>query len=350
MTNENSKPLDPNGNILIPARMIPCFLTSVAIERGVERNILLRTWGGLGDQICAEPTLRYCLSTFRDCDISLASEVPELFGHLPFKRVFNLREERPVYEKYLLLDTIQPCNDSNLLWQFMSHMLVNCVDFASLCAIRSQLPVKSRELVLCPGMAPENPLFEYRHDQEKRVVFVHAGKHWPSKTFPKDWWDDVLSVLRSSGVTPVLIGANTDDNRSTVDVETEGCVDLRNKTSVMETVWLLQHARVLLTNDSAPLHMAASGHAWIGFVATCKHPDMITHWRKGEWGWRMRNFGRGGAWDTIDNCPNKGSTVTIENVEESTLRSWLPDPKVYARWAAEQLDLDLSGDPSGRKV
>lgn len=61
---------------------IPGIKTSQAVERGVEKNLIFKTWGGLGDQICAEPTLRFALKTFKGCDISLASEHPELFAHL----------------------------------------------------------------------------------------------------------------------------------------------------------------------------------------------------------------------------------------------------------------------------
>ena len=76
--------------------------------------------------------------------------------------------------------------------------------------------------------------------------------------------------------------------------------------------------------------------AWIGFIATCKHPDYITHWRNGVWGWRMKNFGKGGIWDLIDYCPNKEQTVSAENVGEENLLSWLPEPKEFAQWAVER--------------
>ena len=105
-------------------------------------------------------------------------------------------------------------------------------------------------------------------------------------TFPKAFWDKVINRLCDRGLTPILIGADADDNRSTVDVDASRCLDLRNKLSLTESVWFLQNATVLLTNDSSPLHMAASGDAWIGYIATCKHPDMITHWRRGRWQWR----------------------------------------------------------------
>lgn len=331
--------LDPRRGVTIPMNHLPIFRTQLAIQRGVERKILFRTWGGIGDQICAEPTLRYAMRTFKDCEFFLASELPELFSHLPWKRVFDLREESPNYQNYFLFDTITPPDDSNLVWQFFSHMLVNCVDFPSMCALRLQLPVEDKPIIL-KAMMPTKDKGLIGHAYGG--VFVHPGKHWQSKTFPKSFWDRVLAGLKVRGITPLIIGADTDDNRGTVDVDTEGCLDFRNKLSIMDTIWMLQQAKVLLTNDSSPMHMAATGNAWIGYVATCKHPDMITHWRRPDaeaapvWQWREKNFGRGGIWDVIDFCPNKEQKVEAEFVPPELLESWLPDPIEMADWAAEK--------------
>ncbi len=326
--------LDPTGKVQIPLNFIPIFRTRVAIDRGVEKNLIFRTWGGIGDQICAEPTLRYALKMFKDCNVSLASEMPELFKHLKFKRVFDLKEELPNYNKYLTFETITSPDNSNLVWQFFSHMLTNCVDFPALCALRSQLPVADREIQL-EGTAP----LAITQIAVVNGVLVHPGKHWQSKTFPKLFWDRVLAGLIARGITPVIIGANADDNRGTVDVETKGCLDLRNCLSISESIWACQQAKVLLTNDSAPLHMAASGPAHIGFIATCKHPDFITHWRMGQWQWREKNFGKGGIWDVISYCPNAQQNIEAESVPPELLASWLPDPEEMVQWAHEKWEI-----------
>lgn len=326
--------------------MMPGFRTQEAIEKGVERNLLFRTWGGLGDQICAEPTIRYAFKEFKGCEISLASEVTELYKHLPFKRVFNLKEEQPVYSKYFMFDTI--VSPQHLTWQFFSHCITNCVDFPSLCALRCQLPVKDREIHLTPTAPDETGEIRdtFGSGGSNKVAFIHAGRHWPSKTFPKDWWDAVLAGLIAKNIVPVLLGGETDDNRGTVDVNSEGCIDLRNKVSIDTSIWLLQRARVLITNDSAPLHMAASvdprefdttGNCWIGYIATCKHPDYITHFRKGQWQWREENLGLGGMWELVDNCPNKQDEVTVDEVAEDQLRKWLPTPESVVEWTLQKL-------------
>ena len=330
-----------DARVIIPAMFIPGFRTSLAIQNNCEKNILFRTWGGLGDQICAEPTLRYALKYFSKdmASISLTSERPELFTHLNFKEVFDETKARPLFEKYLLFETITPPDESNLVWQFFSHMLTNCVDFPSLCALRSQLPVADREIYLEGQTTPAAEGLENK-------VFIHAGRHWPSKTFPKEWWDIVIRTIAESGAIPVLIGADTDDNRGTVDVDATHCLDLRNRLTAKETIHTLQKAKVLLTNDSAPLHMAAScdpndkdltGNCWIGYIATCKHPDYITHHRKGVWQWREVNHGLGGMWDIVSHIPNQEKKVEVDKIDLEILKSWLPEPRKFAQWGLGKL-------------
>jgi hypothetical protein len=333
---KNNPLLKLTDRVTIPMMMHPLFRVEYAIQNGVEKNLLFRTWGGIGDQICAEPTLRYALKMFKGCNISLASEAPEMFSHLKFDRVYNLKQETPDYDKYLLFDTITPPDDSNMVWLFFSHMLTNCVDFPSLCALRLQLPVADKEIILS-GIEPASLAAETKRKLHGNI-FIHPGRHWQSKTFPKTFWDRVIIGLKSRGVTPVIIGADADDNRGTVDVDASGCIDLRGKLSLCESIWALQGASVLLTNDSAPLHMAASGNSHIGFVATCKHPDLITHWRHGKWQWREKNFGKGGIWDHVDFCPNKGEKVEAEFVDPALLESWLPNPFEMASWAVDMRD------------
>lgn len=327
---------NPNNPIRIPQEQLPVYRTDNAIRRGVERRLMFRTWGGIGDQICAEPTLRYALKMFKDCEFFLASELPGVFKHLPFKRVYDLNDELPLYKQYLVFDTITSPDESNLVWMFFSHLLTNCVDFPSLCALRQQLPVEDK-VIRVEGKKPEGI------DLTDVIggIAVHPGAHWQIKTFPAEFYNTALERIKSRGRKPIIIGGKADDNRGTVDVNAEGCIDLRDKLTIEESIWVLNHAGVLLTNDSSPLHMAASGTAWIGYIATCKHPDMITHWRldnnkRPVWQWREVNFGKGGIWNEVDYCPNKKQTVEVERVDPKLLASWLPNPNEWADWACEK--------------
>lgn len=327
---QESQKLSPNDAIQMPIMWMPSARTAIATQNGVERNLLINTWGGLGDQACAEPAIRYAMKHFKNCKFTLASEKPDLFQHLQFERVFDLTKEQPIWDKYFVFTSI--FDIKHISWEFFSHMLTHCVDYCSINMFRLQMPIADREVQLFPK--PPQPHIEMQIPDVPRVV-IHAGRHWQTKTFPPAFWNAVINHLRDASVVPILIGANTDDNRGTVDVDPTGCVDLRNQTSVNDMMWVLKNAHVVLTNDSSPLHIAAAGSAWIGFIATCKHPDYITHYRAGEFGWRQKNFGRGGIWDYQDYCPNTTQTIEVDKVDPAILESWLPDPKEYAQWAID---------------
>lgn len=339
----------PEDSIAIPFRKLPAGRTTIAVRKGVQNNLLIRTWGGIGDQICSEPTLRYALKHFKDVKITLASELPELFSHLKFHDVYDLRKESPIWDDYICFQTIAPLDD--LVWQFANHMVTHCVDFTSICAFRMQLPVNDRVVKLevpAPGM--DTIVRQTMHDialNPENYVIVHAGRHWPSKTFPADWWNEALESIIDQQLVPILIGkegVDKMDNQGTVQVDTRGCIDLRNKTSLLETIWLLQQSGVVICNDSSPLHMAVTGEAWVGCIATVKHPDFIFHWRKpletGDaiWAWRQEALNVGGMWELFDALPNKKDKLDLDQCEETQLRTWLPDPKIIGPWCKEKMD------------
>lgn len=331
----DDKPLVHDASITLPAMMIPNFRTTIAIEQGVQHNILFKPWGGLGDIVCAEPTIRFARENFKNCRISIMTGQPEFFRHIGADEIFDITKVDPKtfpFEKYYVFETIY--KPGHLQWEFMIHMNVQAVDYSSLCVFRGVLPVAKKNIVLTPTVDEFTRVAKELGDEEIAVV-LHPGRHWQSKTFPKWWWDGVINHLVANGVKPILIGGNGPDNSGTVDVDASRCLDLRNKLTLMETTALLQKARVVLTNDSAPLHLAASGDAWIGFIATCKHPDMISHWRHGQFAWRMQNLGLGGAWEDIDLCPNQKDSISVDHVGDKLLK-WLPEPEIFAQWAIEK--------------
>ncbi len=316
---------------------LPSYRFALALERKVHHNLLVKVWGpgiGLGDEICMEPTLRFMQREFKHSNISIETLHPEFFAHIPFSKIYNVGAgELADSSKYYSFTAITPQDD--IQHDFVNPLTTHCVDGPSINILRSQLPVKDRSVMLRPDRASVSaiqPWIGYNR------VCVHAGRHWPSKTFPKGWWDKVLSALVGAGIEPILIGSTVDgDRRGTVDVDTKGCLDLRNRLSIMESVALLQGSGVLLTNDSSPLHMAVTGNAWVGYLATAKHPDHLTHWRGGRFGWRMENLALGGMYEIMDICPNHEVPLTAEKIDIPTLRSWLPEPSSVAEWACKKL-------------
>lgn len=339
--------IQPDGRVSLPVQLVPLFATQIATQRGVNKNLLFATWGGIGDVICSEPTIRHALKNYKDCNITIATHKPELFSHLNSYDVYDLTKEKPITDDYLIFHTIPTQQDTSLIPQFLSHMLVNCVDFPALSALRMQLPLEERYVILRPTTPTNSELLNLVENKKKYVV-VHAGRHWESKTFPTEWWNSVLDSIKSVGLIPVLIGKHEGESQGYVDASAEGCVDLRDKTSLNDSVWLVQRMPVMLCNDSSPLHMAVSGDAWILFIASVKRPEYITHFRKpftiqGQdndlvWGWRMKNLGVGGLWTQYSTCPNRNEDLNIDKTDPKLMESILPDPNTIGPICKEKID------------
>lgn len=77
----------------------------------------------------------------------------------------------------------------------------------------------------------------------------HAAKVWPLDRF--------LNVRSSLAGKAVFIGGPS-EARLLEDCDLQGAVNLAGKLSVLETAAVLERCRVLVTNDSGPMHLAAA--------------------------------------------------------------------------------------------
>lgn len=318
---------------------VPAFRFCQAKERGVLNNIMIETWGGLGDLATAEPAIRFAIKEFKGIDISVATwGFPEIFAHLGLKQVIDTSKnsyEKSDYYNFKSFNQVE-----SLSGQFIRYPLMQRVDYASMALWGRTLPNSDKNLTFEPSSQDHEVAC---HLLEDHYLVIHPGRTWASRTMPKDWWDEIIESLGNEGIRPILVGSEFSDGvRGTVDVTTAGCLDLRGKMSIMESIALLQNAKVVLTNDSAPLHFAASGTAHIGFLATANHPDHITHWRKTdqgnvEWAWRMHNFAKSGMWELMPLLPNEDRVLSLGDVDETIMRSWLPKPLDVVNWTLEKL-------------
>jgi len=90
---------------------------------------------------------------------------------------------------------------------------------------------------------------------------VCADARWPTKQWPAERFAAVLERMRADhGVRAVLVGgpdART-GARTIAEAMTEPPIDLTGRTTLKELAAVLAEARVVLTNDSGPMHVAAA--------------------------------------------------------------------------------------------
>jgi ADP-heptose:LPS heptosyltransferase len=340
----NTNKLDPSpqNKVSFPCMESPAFRFLLAQERRLLKDILIRTPYALGDCVCAEPAIRFAANNFKECKISVVTPFPELYRHIPLKKVYNTKDGNPDWDKYWVHECYHAAEA--LHGEFIHNFNMSIDDYIAVCLFKGMIPVSDRNIVLQPTD------IELASIPPQQVV-IHAGKHWISKTFPKKWWDEVIKQLINEKIAVALVGAKSEDKRGYVEVNAEGCLDLRDKLTVMQSVGVLQRADVVLSNDSAPYHIAASGTAEIGVFSTVRHFDFIGHWRpmidypqanemfssrNNQWNYKIENLAKGQMWQNVDTQFGRNG-AKYDVIDFQTLMSWLPTPEEVAAWALSKL-------------
>ncbi len=248
-----------------------------------KQNILIKVHGGLGDEICAEPIVRYITEkAYPNSNIVVKTWFPRLFIHLPVT-VVNINEPLPsIGTDYYLMETLVPPEHPS--WKYMSANLMHATDFMSQICLRQILPDEDKQIRLAVTLEDTAEVIGVTGICDlSEFVLVHPGRGWDSKSFPKSYWDAIISGLVKDGHKVAIIGKHISDEQGTIDVEIpEGAVDFRNLLGLGGLIALISQAKLLISNDSAPVHIAGAFDNNIILIPTCKHPDHVLPVRNGN--------------------------------------------------------------------
>lgn len=245
-----------------------------------KRNIVISVSAGMGDQLCSEPVIRYIKNKiFPDANIIVASHFPRLFSHIEGIKCMTFDEYKNQAVSTLVLRT---CPDDDVSEHHMSHVMWHPTDFASMSTIKQVIPNKDKTIQLSLDTSDFSELIEICDISDLNdMVIIHAGKWWPSKTLPIEWWQEIINKLDDNGIKVGLIGKTIDEKQGFLPLECPpNGIDFRDMTSLGGLIALISQAGILITNDSSPLHIAGAFDNWIVTFSTCKEPDNILPWRK----------------------------------------------------------------------
>jgi hypothetical protein len=275
--------------------------TKDAPDYKYKRKIFLWALGGMGDVISAEPTIRYMRETlYPEADIYLLTKkfFHPLFQHI--KGLTLLTEGQAVEEKIdavLEFDThptvMDP--DSNFetsFGKYCPHPMLHSVDWVSICCTNRQLTRDQRQIKMEYCEADLDEIMAIC-DSPEELILVHAGSGWESKTFPLEYWQEIVDTLSGKGYRIGLIGKNVSEEHGYVPVVCPpNGVDFRDKTSIMGMAALIDQAPVVITNDSAPIFIAGAFDNYLIVIPTCKHGDLLLPYRKGDQSYKAICMGK----------------------------------------------------------
>lgn len=234
------------------------------------KHLLIDTPGALGDCVANEPVVRYITQVLEpQAKVLIRTNFPEVFFHLSESRknIFCIPKDAEQPAGYLR---------SSLQGEGLkaSFNLMHCLDFGSISALGGTLPKEHRSIFLSSV---------YDFPELKDHILIHPGSTWPSRTFPSWYWQEIIDLLTESGYPVAIIGKTyPDGKRGTVDVDVSQCLDLRNKLSIAELIGAIRDSRMLISNDSSPIHIAGAFLNPTILLNSAKHHDFIWPHRSPE--------------------------------------------------------------------
>jgi lipopolysaccharide biosynthesis glycosyltransferase len=154
-------------------------------EYTYRRKIVVIVSGGMGDQVDAEPTLRYLHKIYGDTsDIIITTHWPRLFEHLDYfevvnHNIFKPAAHRPFYEMKTFPDP------TTLTYSVISNLLCHTVDYCSIASLQRVLPLEDKIVRLGVSEEDDKELDRVLNGFDlKKAVVIHPGRHWESKHQP----------------------------------------------------------------------------------------------------------------------------------------------------------------------
>ncbi|WP_047393929.1 glycosyltransferase family 9 protein [Cetobacterium sp. ZOR0034] len=131
-----------------------------------------------------------------------------------------------------------------------------------LLSFMGEIPKNSREdypIELYPSKKDTeiiNRIWEENGLENEDVIAIAPGSKWFTKKWPLEYFNKVIDLLIENNKKVIVIGGK---DEMFLNVHTsKGVIDLRGKTTLLELAEVLRRVRVVLTNDSSPIHIASA--------------------------------------------------------------------------------------------
>ena len=233
----------------------------------------------LGDTICAIPTINKLAEAYGE-SITVFTSQPDLFSKHP--SVLQAKSLEELSDDYLLYETFVLENKNHAV---MDIRLFHCTHLGFTLTsneLNCDLYIESPYELIDDGVVLENYIILHPVDSEA----------WPSRTWGKKKYEELISELNKLSIKVVLIGRDTTEYSSfhrkvvakkVMDVRGD-FIDLRNNYNIeiSELRWMMNHrALCTITIDSGVLHVAGTTNVEIIQLGSSINHKLRAPWRKG---------------------------------------------------------------------
>lgn len=125
---------------------------------------------------------------------------------------------------------------------------LSLIDFADDWKIKPEIKISDEE---------NNIISETLSALNGKMIAVAPGSVWATKKYPENYFSELIRKLSDKGYNVVLIGGDSDRElcERIITESKTNAVNIAGKFSIPGTVGFLQNCELLISNDSAPVHM-----------------------------------------------------------------------------------------------
>ena len=121
----------------------------------------------------------------------------------------------------------------------------------------------------------EQLLNKYKVGKKENLIVLHPSASCPSKRWPQEHFSKLIPLLKENFASKIaVITSLTEKKLSEKIVEENEVIDLRGKLNISEIGALLKRAKLFISNDSGPVHIAASLNIPVISIFGRKNPGL----------------------------------------------------------------------------
>jgi hypothetical protein len=236
---------------------------------------------GLGDLICATPTIRKLSESYAK-NILVISKMPEIFKNNPYVEK-SLKassvDMEYIKQNYIVHNSFYLVGKKDERGIEMKH---NMMDIRQFHAIHLGFMLSEGEMSCI-----YNPTEEQKNNIDGKYVVIHPVNSWPNRTWSEENWIKLSDELVEMGYKVVAVGKDSSETgffnvNKPVHQVNDKVINLLNKTSISETWHLINNAAAVITMDSGILHLAGTTNTPIIHLGSSIKPEFRIPYRYGQ--------------------------------------------------------------------